>query len=98
MEYDRATGKLDDQDYATLKRELSSEALAALDAENEEKSTARVSEAAEAGDVEAEISRVRAGLSDGTTCPDCGHVNPPGSRFCSICGVGVGPSDLGGPK
>jgi len=85
VEYDYATGKLDESDYRELRRELSAEALAALD-EVERESAGR-DERDEA--IEAEIRRVREGLGDGTTCEACGHRNPGGSRFCSICGASL---------
>lgn len=80
VEYDRATGKLDEHDYQALRRELSAEALAALDAEQAEQAL-REPEA-----LEREIARVRAGLHTGRTCARCGHVNPAESRFCASCG------------
>ena len=95
VEYDMETGKLDEEDYAALRRDLSAEAIAALDVEEAEKRAAAGAgvDALDAGDVEADIARVRAGLRDGRTCARCGHVNPEGSQFCSICGVGVGASE-----
>jgi cytochrome c-type biogenesis protein CcmI len=81
VEYEYHAGKLDDEDYRELRRELSAEALEALDAAREESSgdsTARL---------EAEIAEVRAGLRAGTVCPSCAHANPTGSRFCAGCGL-----------
>jgi cytochrome c-type biogenesis protein CcmI len=99
VEYDRQTGKLDERDYQELKRELSSEALVALAAEQEERRAGQAPHAnggargagADGGilDLDAEIRRVRQGLRAGTTCRSCGHVNPGGSRFCSSCGSGL---------
>lgn len=76
VEYDFHTGKLDAGDYQELRRELSAEALSAL-------------EALDSGgaDLEAEIAAVRAGLEAGTTCGSCGQLNPEGSRFCASCGA-----------
>ena len=96
VEYDRATGKLDDADYQSLRKELSGEALTALRAEEAERRAAApgglirngAGPHGDAGplDLDAEIKRVREGLRAGTTCGGCGHVNPAGSRFCSWCG------------
>jgi len=91
VEYERAMGKLDDGDYESLKAELSSEALAALQAE-EEAATGAGGES-EAG-LEGEIVAARARLRTGPTCDACGEANEAGSRFCAHCGRPLGgPSD-----
>ena len=84
VEYDFLAGKLDEDDYRSLKSQLTAEALAALEADE----AARGSGAATAGDddLEAEIARVRAGLRAGLVCPECGFSNDKGSKFCSACG------------
>ena len=101
VEYDHETGKLDDRDYQELRREISSEAIAALAAEEAERKTADTNRASRSAtgviDLEAEIRRVRQGLSAGTTCKSCGHVNPGGSRFCSSCGHVLKSSGPGAP-
>jgi cytochrome c-type biogenesis protein CcmI len=79
VEYDYHTGKLDEADYMALRAELSAEALAALEAADDEAGGTDA-------DIEAEIAAVRAGLEAGTTCGTCGHRNPDGSRFCAACG------------
>jgi hypothetical protein len=81
VEYDYAMGKLDERDYRALRRELSAEALAALDRSDDDAATLRIEE---------EIARVRAGLKNGATCSSCGYVNRAGSRFCSTCGGALG--------
>lgn len=86
VEYDYATGKLDEEDYRDLRRELSREALQALE-EAERERTVIENGAGEVDDLELEIARVREGLRSGLTCGSCGHANPPGSRFCSGCGT-----------
>ena len=91
VEYDFATGKLDETDYRELKGEISREALAALrevEAESRDRLGDTKRPAAEgAGDIEADIAAVRAGLRMGTTCHTCGHPNADGSRFCAGCGA-----------
>jgi cytochrome c-type biogenesis protein CcmI len=87
VEYDFATGKLDEDDYKELRRELSSEALAALDeAEREASEPALNGDDPTRADVEREVARVRKGLQEGSVCSSCGHANRAGSRFCSGCG------------
>jgi hypothetical protein len=73
LEYDYLGGKLDDADYRTQKERLSLEALAAM----------RAAEAV------GYVSTADGGERS-VAAPDrhgCGFLNPPGSRFCSGCGV-----------
>lgn len=84
VEYDYLAGKLDENDYRSLKGELTAEALAALEAD--EKARSGSLSGAGAAALEAEIAEARAGLRSGTYCADCGFANEPGSRFCSSCG------------
>ncbi|MCH1571646.1 MAG: zinc ribbon domain-containing protein [Longimicrobiales bacterium] len=81
VEYDFLAGKLDEDDYRSLKSELTAEALAALEADE-------ASKAGGAGDeaLEAEIARLREALNSGTPCSSCSYSNADGSRFCSACG------------
>jgi hypothetical protein len=83
VEYDFLAGKLDENDYRSLKGELTAEALAALEAD--EKARAETGDTA-SEEVEAEIRAIRMGLREGNACADCGFMNEPGSRFCSACG------------
>lgn len=84
VEYDYLAGKLDEEDYRSLKGELTAEALAALEADEKARSGTLAGGAAAV--LEAEIAEARASLRSGALCPDCGYGNEPGSRFCSSCG------------
>jgi cytochrome c-type biogenesis protein CcmI len=99
VEYDFHAGKLDETDYLRLKKDISAEALQALDTEEAEwaaQDAARAQSGAEgspgatppkASDtIEAEIASLRASIREGVICPQCGHPNPRGSRFCGDCG------------
>jgi len=77
-EYDFHTGKLDQDDYRDMKRQLSAEALAAMKALEDEDAGASL---------EAEIAAMRTGLRAGLVCGSCGQRNPPNSRFCGACGT-----------
>ena len=73
-EYDYHSGKLDEEDFQSLRLEMASEVLGSI-------------KGTESGpDVEVEIQRVRAGLAAGSTCLACGEVNRNGSNFCGQCG------------
>ena len=79
-EFDRETGKLSEDDYASLKAKYTGEALAALRAEGS---------AGPAPDLEAMISaRVRS-LTGGSPppCPTCGPRPESDAAFCSTCGL-----------
>jgi hypothetical protein len=79
IEFDRATGKLSDDDYAALKAKYSKVALAAIEAEEAEE----LDLAAE--DVAEELIK-RAAAGRGTVCPSCGPRPEVGATFCSNCG------------
>ena len=87
VEYDFLAGKLDEADYRSLKAELTAEALAALEADEQSRTST-----APAGvdDLEAEIAMLRSGLRSGLVCAQCGFSNDDGARFCSACGTALG--------
>ena len=87
-EYEYAMGKLGEEDYQTLRQEISSEALAAIRAEEAEvQAGSGVFEGPSDAELEEEIAAVRTRLSGGYFCSACGHPNPAGSRFCGDCGT-----------
>lgn len=94
VEYDFLAGKLDQDDYRSMKSQLTAEALAALEADEAARGAGAGGAAADA-DIEAEIARVRAGLRGGVACTDCGFANDQGSRFCSACGHALGGRAVG---
>jgi cytochrome c-type biogenesis protein CcmI len=86
-EYEFAMGKLGEDDYQSLRREISAEALAAIRAEEaEDRPQGAYFEGPSNADLEEEIASVRSRLSGGSFCSNCGHPNPAGSRFCGDCG------------
>lgn len=89
LEYDRATGKVDGDDYDLLKAELSREALRHLEAQEELAEQVGRPAGAEGAQpvLEEEIARIRAALREGLGCSACDTVNRPGSSFCSGCGA-----------
>ncbi len=81
IEFDRATGKLSDEDYAALKAEYSAAALTAIKAED-----ALMEDAAVVEDDPAEAAIRRASQEVVTVCPVCGPRPEAGAKFCSSCG------------
>ena len=74
VEFDLATGKLSDHDYAVLKERYTPRALEQLRAESARQSPA---------DAESLIAQWRAAPAD---CPACGPRPESGAVFCSACG------------
>lgn len=96
VEYDFATGKLDEADYSALREELASEAIEALAAEEAERegpakgiepSEARHPGAVELEELEREIEAYRQELGEALPCERCGHLNETEARFCASCGA-----------
>ncbi len=86
-EYDRLSGKLDDEDYLRLREQLQHEALTALEeVESREGGAAGTRPESDADAVEEDIRRLREALREGTLCRRCGRENPSESRFCGGCG------------
>jgi hypothetical protein len=79
IEFDRATGKLSDVDYAELKSRYTQEAVAAMRRET----VATVGIVASDDEIEAAVRAYRAGH---TACPTCGPRPEPDAAFCSNCG------------
>jgi hypothetical protein len=83
IEFDRATGKLSDDDYRSLKASYTREALAELRARDA--AAAVVTAGASDDEVEAAIRRYRAS-SHVAVCPVDGTRPEPDALFCSACG------------
>lgn len=87
IEFDRATGKLSDEDYAALKAKYSASALAAIHSE-ERADAAAVQGESGSGDLEAlaeaAVSRMRS--RGPRVCAECGPRPETGALFCSSCG------------
>ena len=79
IEFDRATGKLSDADYADLKTRYTQRALDAMRAGDVGAGGARVGDAAEAA-VLAYRARIR-------SCARCGPRPEPDAIYCSNCGA-----------
>jgi hypothetical protein len=80
LEFDRATGKLSDTDYAELKARYTKSAVAAMRRESRSDTPAtRPSD----DDIEAEVRVYRQRLAG---CPTCGPRPEPDAVYCSNCG------------
>lgn len=87
IEFDRATGKLSDEDYAALKAKYSVSAMAAIHAEEraDDDTAEREDGARDLGALaEAAVSRMR--KRGAVVCPACGPRPESGAVFCSSCG------------
>ena len=83
IEFDRATGKLAEADYASLKTRYTREALAVMRA-GAPTAVAPASDEAEAALL---AYRARRASAQGTpTCVTCGPRPEPDARWCSTCG------------
>jgi hypothetical protein len=84
IEFDRATGKLSDTDYADLKARYTEEAVQAMRREDARPAEAPAGDGAEADDeIEAAVRAYRA---QHAACPTCGPRPEPDADFCSTCG------------
>lgn len=77
VEFDRATGKLSDDDYAALRSAYTAEAVQAMRMVPADASAAEDA-------AEALIERYRGAVVD---CPSCGERSEPAALFCSSCGT-----------
>lgn len=85
LEYDRATGKVDGEDYQRLRTELSREALVQLEpAATEVDSNSAAARASRA--LEDEIATIRRALREGLQCAVCRRLNAFGAKYCGGCG------------
>ena len=80
IEFDRATGKLSDQDYDALKAKYTDEALAAMRGERAPSAVSRAPESSSGVLRTAHSAR----------CPEHGPRPEPGAQFCSECGKRLG--------
>jgi hypothetical protein len=81
IEFDRATGKLSDTDYAELKARYTEAAVLAM--RREDAAPAVVSGGQPEDEIEAAVRAYRA---QHAACPDCGPRPEPDAEFCSNCG------------
>ena len=80
IEFDKATGKLSDADYASLKRKYAASAVAAIRNEQQDEPGPADEEDA----AEAMIANVKS--KQLSACPTCRSKLEPGSIYCSTCG------------
>lgn len=83
VEFDRATGKLSDDDYAILRATYAPSALAELRAREGNGTATATSAAASSDAAERLIARMR---TRRTACGGCGPRPEPDALFCSSCG------------
>ena len=81
IEFDRATGKLSETDYAQLKARYTQDAVAAM--RREKPSLGAGESGAAEDDVEVAVREFRATM---VACGDCGLRPEPDALYCSNCG------------
>ncbi|KPJ85690.1 MAG: hypothetical protein AMS18_16105, partial [Gemmatimonas sp. SG8_17] len=94
IEFDRATGKLSDEDYGDLKARYAHAALQAI--KTEEATSAKTGQQAGADPLDndpAEAAIRRARTKVATACPTCGPRPESDAEFCSDCGRPLVASD-----
>lgn len=89
IEFDRATGKLSDDDYRHLKQKYSRQALQAIQAESQASESA-----ADAAEAAVERARARA-RGEAPVCPACGPRPESAAAYCSRCGRSLVTPDAG---
>lgn len=85
IEFDRATGKLSDDDFGMLHRKYSAIAVAALEADAAQTKVPST----RSDQIEAMVAARAATLADGGArfCTQCGSRMVGGAAFCSRCGA-----------
>jgi hypothetical protein len=84
IEFDRATGKLSDTDYAELKARYTEEAVLAMRREDARAANvATVDQPSADDEIETAVRAYRAAHA---ACPTCGPRPEPDAEFCSTCG------------
>ena len=84
IEFDRATGKLSDADYAELRKTYGERALKEMRAADD--LNAAAASRASADDLDPIEARVRAYRMTHRECPTCGLRPEPDAIYCSTCG------------
>jgi predicted nucleic acid-binding Zn ribbon protein len=79
IEFDRATGKLSEPDYAELRAAYGERALSEMRADR--------TAAPDAGPIDGIEARVRAYRATHRDCPTCGLRPEPDAVYCSTCGA-----------
>ena len=97
IEFDKATGKLSDDDYASLKAKYTAEALAVLRNESAAPPGPAPAAVTEVDAVEGLIAqRVRQLQGQAVKCPACGPRPEGDAIFCSHCGRSLTIGGCGG--
>ena len=81
IEFDRATGKLSDDDYASLKAKYAALALEAMGSEEAQGSSAEPEGSADRAE-----ALIREAADHTAVCPVCGPRPEDDAAFCSQCG------------
>jgi Double zinc ribbon len=86
IEFDRATGKLGDTDYAELKAQWTEHALVAMRAEDATRTLAPLAPVADDATLDPAERAIRRARATAAVCPVDGTRPEPDARYCSDCG------------
>ena len=85
LEFDRSTGKLDEEDYQLLRAELERDALHVL--QEVDQLNGQVDSTALQSRIEADVHKLRQTTAASAQCPSCKAQRRPQDRFCAQCGT-----------
>ena len=84
LDFEYKCGKLSDEDYKNIRREMAGEVSKVLDAINEIESSQDLDAL-----IRREVGKRKERVADSPICSACGHRNPPKNKFCAECGANL---------
>lgn len=99
LEADRASGRLDEDAYVSLRAEMTASGAATLAAIDRVSAEAAEGSEAAVRRIEADVAARRGtAVAGGAACPRCGVATGEGDRFCAACGAPLAAHDPSAPE